>query len=240
MLCLLSLTLIACTTAQEKKDANAADIYLQLGIRYLSMNKLEIAKENLERALKNDSDNAQAHNALAVLYERLNQFPEAKDQYESALKLTPDDLGVQNNFGRFLCDHGEAQKGMELLDQAATNPLNEKPWLALTNAGRCQLTMGQPQKGKAYFKQALQVNESYAPALLEMQKISYQNAEYWPAKHYLQKYLSVADHTPESLWFAIHTERALGNNELANEYQNLLLEKFPLSNEAKKFGSAPR
>ncbi|MGZ8191208.1 MAG: type IV pilus biogenesis/stability protein PilW [Methylococcaceae bacterium] len=240
MLCLLSLTLIACTSALEKKDANAADIYLQLGIRYLSMNKLEVAKENLERALKNDSDNAQAHNALAVLYEKLNQFPEAKDQYETALKLTPDDLGVQNNFGRFLCEHGETQKGMELLNQAATNPLNEKQWLALTNAGRCQLTMGQEQKGKAYFKQALQLNDTYAPALLEMQKISYQNGEYWPAKGYLQKYLSVADHTSETLWYAIHTERALGNNDLANEYQNLLLEKFPLSNEAKKIGSVPR
>jgi type IV pilus assembly protein PilF len=154
--------------------------------------------------------------------------------------LTPDDLGVQNNLGRFLCDHGEAQRGMALLEQAGTNPLNEKQWLALTNAGRCQLTLRQPQKAKAFFKQALAMNESYAPALLEMQKISYQNAEYWPAKAYLQKYLSVAPHTSESLWFALQTEQALGNNELANEYKKLLLEKFPLSNEAKKLGSVSR
>jgi type IV pilus assembly protein PilF len=32
----------------------------------------------------------------------------------------------------------------------------------------------------------------------------------------------------------MQTERALGNEELAKEYQNLLVEKFPLSNEAKR------
>ena len=32
----------------------------------------------------------------------------------------------------------------------------------------------------------------------------------------------------------MQTERALGNVELAKEYQNLLLEKFPLSDEAKQ------
>jgi type IV pilus assembly protein PilF len=36
----------------------------------------------------------------------------------------------------------------------------------------------------------------------------------------------------------VQTERALGNAELAKEYQNLLLEKFPLSAEAKSIVGA--
>ena len=43
------------------------------------MNKLELAKENLLLALKNNSSNAQAHNALAFLYEKINQSDNAKD-----------------------------------------------------------------------------------------------------------------------------------------------------------------
>ena len=54
------------------------------------------------------------------------------------------------------------------------------------------------------------------------------------AKGFLQRYLGVAAHTPETLWIAAQAERALGNKELAKEYKSLLLEKFPLSNEAKK------
>lgn len=233
-LVLLVGTLVACGLASGTKNDESGDIHLQLGVRYLSMNKLELARENLLLALKNNSDNAQAHNALAFLYEKLNQYELAKAHYETALDLTPDDLGVKNNLGRFLCEQGELEAGMALLSQASSNPLNDRQWLALTNAGRCQLSMGQKQQAETYFKQALQLDNAYAPALSEMQKIAYQNGDFWAAKGYLQRYLGVAAHTPETLWFAAQAERALGNKELAKEYKNLLLEKFPLSNEAKK------
>lgn len=233
---LFTLALTACvsSTGNTIKSDDSGDVHLQLGVRYMNLNKLEVAKENLQLALKKDPDNAQVHNAMAFLYEKLNENDKARDEYETALDLTPDDWSVQNNFGRFLCDRGEFEQGMSLLTQALSTPLNDKQWLALTNAGRCQMAMHQQQKAKAYFRQALLLNNSYAPALLEMQKISYQSGEYWAAKGYLQRYLSVAEHTSGTLWFAAQTERALGNAELAKEYRNLLLEKFPLSNEAKR------
>ncbi len=233
-LALLVGSLAACGLVGGTERDNSGDVHLQLGVRYLSMNKLELAKENLLLALKEDSGNAQAHNALAYLYEKLNQPDNAKDHYETALNLMPDDLGVQNNLGRFLCEHGELEAGMKLLSQASSNPINDRQWLALTNAGRCQLGMGQKQLAENYFRQALQLNSSYAPALSEMQKITYEKGDFWAAKGFLQRYLGAATHTSETLWFAAHAERALGNKELAKEYKNLLLEKFPLSNEAKK------
>lgn len=235
---LVTASLIACAASTEKKAADSADVYLQLGVRYLGMNKLEIAKENLEHALKVDSRNAQAHSALAYLFEKINVYGEARDHYETALNLAPDDLGIQNNFGRFLCDRGEFERGMALLSQAISTPLNDRPWLALTNAGRCQLAMKQQQTAESYFRQALQLNNAYAPALQEMQKISYLKGDLWPAKGFLQRYLGVASHTPQTLWIAVQTERALGNQKQAEDYKKQLLETFPLSEEAKLIKSA--
>ncbi|MCX7097355.1 MAG: type IV pilus biogenesis/stability protein PilW [Methylococcales bacterium] len=232
LLC-LSMLVVACASTKSK-NAESADVHLQLGVRYMDMNKLEVAKENLLLALKKAPDNAEVQNALAFLYERLNDNDQAKNYYEKALKLSPNDWSVQNNAGRFFCDRGEYEAGMGLLTQAATNPLNDRQWIALTNAGRCQVAVRQQQRAKAYFKQALLLNDTYPPALMEMQKLSYQSGEYWPAKAYLQRYLSVANHTPGTLWFGMQTELALGNNGLAKEYQKLLLDKFPLSNEAKQ------
>ena len=223
----------ASSTGNSPKE-DLASIHLQLGVRYMDLNKLEIAKENLQLALKKDPNNAQVHNAFAILYEKLNDYDNAKDHYEMALDESPKDWSIQNNFGRFLCDRGEYEQGMALLTQAISTQLNDRQWLALTNAGRCQQAMKQQQSAKAYFKQALILNSTYPPALLEMQKISYQSGEYWPAKGYLQRYLSVAAHTSGTLWFGMQTERALGNVELAKEYQHLLLEEFPLSDEAKQ------
>jgi type IV pilus assembly protein PilF len=231
----LATSLLACATTSEKKES--ADVYLELGVRYLNMNKLQTAKENLEKALDIDANNIQAHNTLAYLYEKIEKYPEAKKQYESAIHLAPDDLGVQNNYGRFLCERGEYEEGLALLTKAIGNLLNDRSWLALTNAGMCQIGMGQRPAAKTYFKQALLFNPSYAPALLEMLKVSYLNGEYWPAKGFLQKYQVVAQHNAQSLWYAMQTERALGNEAEAREYQNILLEKFPFSKEAKQFGS---
>jgi type IV pilus assembly protein PilF len=232
----LVVVLASCSSSNVNGTGNddSASIYLQLGVRYIDLNKLEVAKENLQLALKKDPNNTQVHNAFAFLYEKLNDYDHAKDHYEMALDVSPDNWSVENNFGRFLCDHGEYDQGMALLKQAFSNQLNDRQWLALTNAGRCQMAMQQKQSAKAYFKQALILNNTYAPALLEMQKISYQSGEYLAAKVYLQRYLSVAGHTSGTLWTGMQTERALGNEALAKEYQHLLLEKFPLSDEAKQ------
>lgn len=229
--------LAACASSAEKKSQ--LDVYLQLGIRYLNLNRLEAAKDNLEKVVDQDPDNIQAHNALGYLYEKIQKYPEAKRHYAEALRLAPDDLSIQNNLGRFLCERREFGEGMELLNKAIENLLNDRPWLAVTNAGLCQLGMGDQQKAKGYFKQALQLNPSYAPALMEMQKFSYQSGEYWAAKGYLQRYLQVAPQTAGTLWIAMQTEQALGNQNLADEYRNELLEKYPLSPEARQVQTQP-
>lgn len=230
---LLAASLLGCAGDAEKKK-ELADIYLQLGVRYMNLNKLESAKENLEKVIEQDPDNVQAHNALGYLFERIQKYPEAKQHYQTALELEPEDISIQNNFGRFLCERREFDEGTKLLNMAVANLLNDRAWIAMTNLGLCQLGMGNQQQAKNYFKDALQLNPNYAPALLEMQKFSYQSGEYWAAKGYLQRYLQQASQTPKTLWIAIQTEQALGNYNLADEYRNELLEKFPSSPEAKQ------
>ena len=200
----------------------------------MEIDKLELAKENLLKALDENPSNARAHSALAFLYEKINHLDDARQQYEKALALEPDDIGIQNNYGRFLCERRQFDKGLAYLTQSATNMLNDRQWMALTNAARCHLGMGQRPQAELLLKQALDLNPQYSVALFEMQKISYQNGDYKSAESYLQRYLGVAEHSAETLWIGIQTEQALGNFSLANEYRTLLLDKFPLSNEAKQ------
>jgi type IV pilus assembly protein PilF len=231
---LLAMALAGCSWFSNSPAEKPTDIYLQLGIRYMDLNKLELAKENLQKALEKDRNNARAHSALAFLYEKINHFDESRQHYEAALGLSPDDIGIQNNFGKFLCDRRQFDRGLALLTQASSNLLNDRQWMALTNAARCHLGMGQRPEAITLLKQALDLNRQYPAALLEMQKISYQMGEYKDAEDYLQRYLSEANHTAETLWVGIQTEQALGNLSLANEYRSLLLDKFPNSNEAKQ------
>lgn len=228
------------STGSTRNKEESAEIHMQLGIRYLNMDKLSFAKEHLEKAHDLDSDNAEVLNALAFLYEKLKQPEEARELYEDAIDAAPEDYSIQNNLGRLLCEQGEYESGLNYLKQAVSSPYNNRLWLALTNAGRCELMQDHRNAAEAYLRQALQLQAFYAPALSEMQKIAYENGDYWSAKGFLDRYLSVGPHTAETLWYAYQTERALGHREAAEDYRKTLLETFPLSKEAKKIISVQK
>jgi type IV pilus assembly protein PilF len=228
----------ACSLFDSRVDSvDAADTQLQLGVRYMSMDKLAIAKEHLERSVDLNSKNVEAHNALAFLYEKLNEDESARESYEYALKLNAEDLSVLNNFGRFLCERGEYEEGMAYLDKAVRSPLNNRQWLAATNAGRCALAQNNSTMAEAYLRQALQRQANYAPALQAMQKLSYQNGDYWAAKGFYERYSNVSRQSAEVLWYAYQTERALGNREVAERYKSQLMESFPLAEETQRIYS---
>jgi type IV pilus assembly protein PilF len=73
-----------------------------------------------------------------------------------------------------------------------------------------------------------------------MQKLNYQNGDFKTAREYQKRFLSVSNPTPESLWIGIQTENALGNEMIVKEFTQLLLDKFPFSNEAKQIKSTQR
>ncbi|MEN9897242.1 MAG: hypothetical protein RLZZ66_891 [Pseudomonadota bacterium] len=228
------LFLVACSSqTQQKNNESTAVIFLQLGERYLQLNKLELARENLQHALKLDEQNAQIYNALALLDEKLHKLNEAMANYQKAFALNSTDLRIKNNYGRFLCEQNDTEQGMALLVKAANDGLNERSWLAMTNLGLCYLQIGNRLEAERYFLQALQVNTDYSPALLEMQKIAYTKGNMTDAKAFLVHYQRVSQQTAPSLLMAIKIEHATGNNTLVEHYKQLLLSQFPLSQEAK-------
>jgi len=239
---LICLNINACVSNQGSKDRMSSDekaeLYLQMGVRYLELNKLKIAKEKLEASEQLDSNNAETHNTLGVLYERLQQFQKAREHFQYAEKLDSDNANIKNNYGRFLCDRGEYDAGTQLLKQALAMPLNNRKWFAYTNLGRCELKQGHQDQAESNLRQALQENKNYSPALFEMQKISYRLANYMSARAFLQRYLAGSNHNSETLWYAVQTERALGNKELADEYRENLFNLFPTSKEARQLKKA--
>ncbi len=231
------LLLSACATTSNNSSMSnkeKAVLNLELGARYLEMNMLKVAKEKLERAYQLDSGNANIHNMLAVLNERIQQNDIARYHFEKAMELSPENASIKNNYGRFLCTTGHYQDGLRLLQQSMAMPLNNRKWFALTNIALCYLKQGERKLAERTFRKALQENPSYAPALLEMQKISYQNRNYMSARAFLERYLAVAKHTAETLWIGFQTERALGNKTLAEQYQQQLLVLFPGSKQARQ------
>lgn len=224
-------------SSKPSREENA-QLNLHMGVRYMDLGMLKVAQSKLEKAKALDPDNADVDNALGVFHERIGQTDEASRYFEKAMSLNPDDPGIKNNYGRFLCENGQYEEGMRLLNEAAEMPLNDRKWFALTNLGLCEVRLNHLPEAEKSLRKALDVQPGYAPALLEMQRISYEKREYMSARAFLERYLSVAEHTPESLWVAIQTERALGNRALTEKYQQQLLSMFPTSEKAQKIEKA--
>lgn len=244
LMALLCILMSACVSSQGSKKSvsnkEKAVLNLQIGTRYLEMNMLKPAKEKLESAAALDRNNAGVYNALGVLHERLQEYEVAGEKYKKAIKLDANDASIHNNYGRFLCERGDSLAGLELLKKALNKPLNNRKWFAYTNIGRCELSLGNQALAESNFRQALQENNRYSPALVEMQKISYQIKKYMSSRAFLQRYLAVAQHTSETLWYAVQTERVLGNKILSEKYREQLLMQFPVSKEAQQVKTAIR
>ncbi|MBA1148065.1 type IV pilus biogenesis/stability protein PilW [Ectothiorhodospiraceae bacterium WFHF3C12] len=222
------------TGMSEAQRQKAARTNTQLGTQYMQQGDLNRSLEKLNKALRQDPDYAEAHMVKAILHERLEQPDKARDHYEQALDLSPENPTLLNNYGRFLCARDEYEQALEYLERAGSNPLYERPALAWSNAGVCALNKGEDEQAESYLLKALNANARFPSALLRMARLRFDQEQYMSARGFYQRYLSVAEQTPESLWLGVQLEDQLGNQDAVASYSLLLRQKFPDSEETRK------
>ncbi len=148
---------------ETMSNADKAVLYMQMGIRYLEMDKLEIAKDKLDTAMRLDSSNADIYNVMAGFYERIREYSLAEDYFQTAVGKAPNSFDIKNNYGRFLCERGDYKKGMALLQEALDQPMNTRQWFALTNMGVCYVKQNDLQHGEEYLRHALAIAAGISP-----------------------------------------------------------------------------
>ena len=228
--------LTACSSSPEvrevKKDANvAAKANTELGVEYLREGNYELSKTKLTKALELEPNYAPAHDAIAVLYEKVGENQLAEKHYKKALRLKPDSARGHNNYGRFLCFQDRYKEATAQFMKATENSFYPTPEVPLTNAGLCAARIPDLATAEDYYRQALQKNAGFAPALLQMSIVRYQEGNYLGARAYLERLQEVARHNPKSLWLAVRTEYALNDHEAWGAYSMILKNNYPDSDE---------
>ncbi len=216
------------TPGADEHKSRAAALNIQLGLAYLKQKKLDLAEVKLRRALKEAPRSSTAHWANALLYEKLGDLDLAEKHYRQAVSLSPKDSDAQNNFGAFLCRTGRVKEALKAFDAALKNPLYAKREFAITNAGICLRKHHDDAGAEARFRRALKENPRYAPALYQMADMLYQQGRYLSSRAYRQRLEeSLPRPEPKVLALCIKTERAMGNNEVANRCEAQLKSRFP-------------
>lgn len=230
------LVLTACASSPEikevRKDANvAAKANTELGVEYLREGNYELSKTKLDKALDLEPNYAPAHDAIAVLYAKVGENKLAEKHYKKSLRLNPDSARGHNNYGQFLCFQNRHKAATAEFMKAAGNSFYATPEVPLTNAGLCAARIPDLATAEDYYRQALQKNPRFAPALLQMAIVKYEENNYMSSRAYLQRLREVARHNPQSLWLAVRTEYALNDHQAWGEYSLILKNNFPDSDE---------
>ncbi|PUE00444.1 MAG: type IV pilus biogenesis/stability protein PilW [Candidatus Sedimenticola endophacoides] len=210
----------------------AGDIYVRLAVAYLNEGRLDVALQKAKTALQVEPGNAEAHNVVALIYGRLGEKGLAERHYREGLNIRPRNSYLRNAYGTFLCQEGRFDEADQQFSQALENPLYQTPEVALSNAGICARRIPDDSRAERYLRRALEANPRFAPALIQMGQLSYDNGDHLMARGYLQRYQAVAQATAASLWLGIRTERELGDRNAVASYSMALRNNYPDSREA--------
>lgn len=219
--------------AAEANPAVAGRINAQLAIEYMKQGQMAVAKEKIEKALRENPRDIGVQMIAGLVYERLQQPDKAEDHLNEALRIDSTNPDAQNALGAFLCRNGKMQKGEEMFLRAAHNPLYTTPEVALTNAGVCARKDGQLDKAEQFLRQAIAQPARYPEALLQLAGVAFDGGKFLEARAFLQRYLAQAPGSAAVLLLGYRIEKALGDSAAMAGYAAQLHSGFPDSPEAK-------
>jgi type IV pilus assembly protein PilF len=239
---LVILLLAACSSGPakpEKKLTEREQLNLQLGIRYMQQGDFNAAVEKLHKVLETRPDLVVANSMLGLVYGELDELERAESHFKQALKSAKtkrrEYADVQNNYGIFLCRHGDYEKAQDAFAVVYEHKRAVLPERAYENAGLCAVNAEKYAEAETYFRKALEIRETMPRSLLGMAKVQLNLAKPFIARAYIQRFEQTrAAATAESLWLGYTIEKQLNAMDEAGQYKAKLLVSFPDSKFAMK------
>jgi type IV pilus assembly protein PilF len=228
------------TTEEGANEQEAAILNVRLGVAYLQQGNLAIAKEKLERALKQNPRDPNVHAALALLYERLGSPAQVDAHFNTAMRLAPRDPDISNNYAVYLCKAGRHAEGVKRFERAARNALYRTPEAAYTNAGVCLRRAGRAKEAEEYFRRALEKRPNYAEAAVQLGDLYLEQGRTTEARARIDHYLGEFAPTPDLLLLGVRVSRTLGDRLAEQRYARRLRLDFPDSDAARALAELTR
>lgn len=219
-------------TVQPTERQRQARVRLGLGSGYLREGAHEIALRELRTSLELDPDLAEAHGAMALLLNALGKTTEAAQAHREALARAPSNPELHNNYGVFLCQHGELEQADAQFRCALANPLYSTPAAAYANAADCALRANRPDRARQDLESALLVAPDFLPARLQLAQLLLDQGDAATALRQYRRYVDRAEPTAASLALGVRIARAAGDEDRAASYALRLRDRFPHSDEA--------
>ncbi len=222
------------TTNRVVPDVEAAlSTRIQLGMKYLGIDKRDNARFQFSEALKLDAKSAEAFHGIAMVHEANGEYEPAKEAYEKALKYADDRSrsAIFVSYGRYWMESGKPEKGCDYFEKAAADYDFKRRPEALYFAAKCASATGNLARVKPAYEHALNLNDQYTPVMIELAELYFVEGSYAKSKKLLDGYMNLVTPTARSLWLGIRIERIFGNKDKEGSYALALKNRHPYSKE---------
>ena len=218
---------------QESSDVTASKYNIQLGTAYLQQGNYALAREKLERAVKQNPKDPDVHTSLGLLYDRTGEVKLADKHFREALRLDPDKPDLGNNYAIYLCKNGRVDEGVERFTAVANNKFYRTPEVALTNAGVCLRGAKRLDEAEKKFAGAIRARPNYSEATVQLASLHLERSQTAEARRVVDTFINAFKPNPDVLFAAVQVARA-GKDKLAEEkYSRALRLEFPDSAQAR-------
>lgn len=191
-LIVLAFALSACTSVpavvKDNSDKQIADTRVSLGLKYLQLNNIELARQNL-RAAQRIAPNALSVNySLAYFYWKSEQYSQAKPYFLRALTIDSDNIMVLNGYAAFLCDIGLEKKSIAMFKKAILNNVGSMNAYLYLNMARCLKHFRQLPDAIIAFNEAIKSSPQSYGSYLDLAEIYLELQQTDNAQEILDRY----------------------------------------------------
>ncbi|HET9862391.1 MAG TPA: type IV pilus biogenesis/stability protein PilW, partial [Steroidobacteraceae bacterium] len=211
----------------------AAKYNVQLGTAYLQQGNYALAREKLERSLKQNPKDPDVHTSLGLLYDRTGNAKLADKHFREALRLAPEKPDVANNYAIYLCKNGRIDEGVERFTTVASNKFYRTPEVALTNAGVCLRTARRFDEAQQMFVAAIKARPNYSEATVQLVSLHLERDQVAEARKVVDTFLNAFRPQPDVLLSAVTVARAAKDRLAEEKYSRALRLDFPDSAQAR-------
>jgi len=239
---ILCCMLVACVTStkdggkplkDESPEVAAGKYNVQLGTAYLQQGNYALARDKLERALKQNPKDPDVHTSLGLLYDRTGDLKLAEKHYKEALRLAPEKPDLSNNYAVYLCKNGRVDEGVGRFMAVASNHYYRTPEVALTNAGVCLRSAKRLDEAREKFVGAISARPNYAEATVQLASLHVEKGNIPEARKVVDTYLNAFKPNPDVLLAAVNVARAAKDKMSEEKYSRALRLEFPDSAQAR-------
>ena len=218
---------------QEATPQQRAAIRTELAAGYYERGQMDIALEELGAAKALDPAYPKLYNIYGLVYAMLGERDKAEESFRQAIALAPTDSEIRANWGAYLCATGRAREALPEFEQVLRDPLFKTPEIALINAGKCSVALGQTKNADEYFRRALTASPGNPTAAYNLALLAYRESRVGEARAWMRPVMQQQVPPPEALYLGWCIERKQGDREAERSYESQLRNRWPDSPEAK-------